>query len=370
MMENSLQKTALFYRTRMNWSIIPIKPRGKRAIVPWKQFQSTPPSTEQVQQWWKDHPKANIAVVLGSSSGNLLCRDFDLMKGYRAWEQQFPELACILPTVQTGRGARHVYFTGIGFKGTKVFSDGELRRDGAYAVLPPSIHETGVQYEWLIEPTGNIPEANPKNFARTFSQGQTQCVTERVERTERIDEVLKEGEVDEAIGMTLPTGHGQRHKKIFEFARTLKSIPEYGDVQAKDLWEEFQRWFTLAEPFIKTKDRMKSWDEFCDAWERIVIPLGENPMDMILEKAQQHPPLEVLEKYNDTKLNILANVCMELGSEGRVFFLSARTAGGLLEDDHMTAWRRLRILERDGVITAVKRGKQGGKKATRYRFVD
>ena len=39
---------------------------------------------------------------------------------------------------------------------------GELRGDGAYVVAPPSLHPSGNYYEWLIEPTGylpNIPQA-------------------------------------------------------------------------------------------------------------------------------------------------------------------------------------------------------------------
>ena len=68
----------------------------------------------------------NVGVILGSVSGNLAWRDFDTMESYDAWAEAHPELAEMLPTVETSRG-RHVYFRAA--VKTAKFDDGGLRGD-------------------------------------------------------------------------------------------------------------------------------------------------------------------------------------------------------------------------------------------------
>jgi len=77
-------------------------------------------------------------------SGGLVCRDFDLLEGYKSWALEQPELAVSLPTVKTGRGC-HVYFVG-NVRRIVHLDDGELRGNG-FSVLPPSRHPPGAVYE-------------------------------------------------------------------------------------------------------------------------------------------------------------------------------------------------------------------------------
>ena len=140
---NALLEAALDYAKR-GWSIIPVRcdeNNGKRAAVRWKNFQMLRATDQVLEGWFADGQYSALAVVLGPVSGQLACRDFDDAKAYEEWAERFPELAEKLPTVRTARGY-HVYFTCRDVRTAK-FTDGELRGERSYCVLPPSVHPSG-----------------------------------------------------------------------------------------------------------------------------------------------------------------------------------------------------------------------------------
>ena len=115
---------------------------------------------------------------MGDVSGGLISRDFDTMTAYQRWSEAFPELAAKLPTVATSRG-RHVYArtepeAGVSAAGGKNYldlGDGEFRcGSGAYNLLPPAVHPTGVVYTWAIPIHGKIPllSVEATGFMRTW----------------------------------------------------------------------------------------------------------------------------------------------------------------------------------------------------------
>ena len=60
-------------------------------------------------------------------------------------------------------------------------------------------------------------------------------------------------------------------------------------------------------------------------------------------------------------------LCWELSRlTGGHFFLSCHDAAPRFKVTPMQVWRLLRMLERDGVVECVERGKSG--RASRYRF--
>ena len=102
-MDSQVLTAALSYRER-GFSIIPTTPGCKKAAVGWKRYQRQLAEETQLRQWFGVCPAHGIAVVLGSVSGGLVCRDFDTMPGYQQWEADHPCLAETLPTVATFRG--------------------------------------------------------------------------------------------------------------------------------------------------------------------------------------------------------------------------------------------------------------------------
>ena len=127
---------ALAYAAR-GWSIISVM--GKKAAGLWMPFQEKAADEATLRQLFARPGITGVAVILGSVSGGLACRDFDVVDAYHAWAANNPQDAAVFPTVKTARGF-HVY----GHLNEDIFvdlDDGELRADsGHYVLLPPSIH--------------------------------------------------------------------------------------------------------------------------------------------------------------------------------------------------------------------------------------
>ena len=102
---------------------------------------------------------------------------------------------------------------------------------------------------------------------------------------------------------------------------------------------------------------------------------GEKPMAQIFEKTiQLEPPKIAVKKYPEhSKLKILVSLCKELQrAAGRSpFFLSARTTARLLNVEPMTASRWFFLLETDGILKVVSKGKmtKSGGVATRFKYI-
>jgi len=145
---NDLLAAAVEY-SRSGLSVIPIG-ADKRPLVKWKEFQERRASEAQIGMWWEMWPNANVGLVTGHVSG-IIVLDCDNEIAMQEWQTHFAELGLATSCCKTGRGA-HFYFQHPG--GTvKNFAgkiEGlDLRGDGGYVIAPPSIHASGVLYEWI-----------------------------------------------------------------------------------------------------------------------------------------------------------------------------------------------------------------------------
>jgi hypothetical protein len=151
---------------RLGWSVLPIRHGArpdmwKKPTVRWKKFQTTLPDETTVKGWFSSQALHGLAVILGQVSGGLYARDFDVEGSYEDWARRHPNLASRLPTVRTGRGF-HVYFRSASAMRTRKLADGELRGDGGYNLLAPSIHPSGAVYAWVVHvPDEGVPIVDP-----------------------------------------------------------------------------------------------------------------------------------------------------------------------------------------------------------------
>lgn len=153
---------ALGYLGR-GWSVLPIEPRGKRPLVPWRTFQSRIPSINVVRHWFQQWPDANVGIVTGALS-RLVVLDVDTRHGgadsLTTLEDEHGALS-VTPEVATGGGGRHVYF---GHPGPAVMNRVglrpgiDVRGDGGCVVAPPSTHPSGRCYAWVA---GRSPDEVP-----------------------------------------------------------------------------------------------------------------------------------------------------------------------------------------------------------------
>jgi hypothetical protein len=368
--KKTLLEWALEYN-KLGLCVIPI-PYGKKAArIRWGKYQQKHPDENQLRKWFSNKNR-NIAVVLGPVSGDLVCRDFDTTTGYESWFANYPDLAKKLPTVRTSKGG-HVYFQS-SVIGIKKYADGELRGKGGYCLLPPSVHPNGQTYQW-VNPisNGNLLVIDPK------LAGFIPDVTERAERTEEnsreLNEILVCKSIGEAIKRTLPKILHTRHRKIFDFARELKSMPEYTDADPNQFRSVVEQWHEKALPNIETKEFEETWIDFLKGWHKAKWKIGESPMAQIFEKAiHLEPPKIAVKKYPDhSKLKILVSLCRELqrAAGSQPFFLTVRTGARLLKVDPMTISRWLFLLESDEILKLVSKGGTAKtvREASRYRYI-
>lgn len=120
---------------------------------------------ELIRNWWQQWPEANIGIRTGGASG-FVAIDIDPRNGGDAtWDSLISEHGRILDTVEaiTGGGGRHILFTcpsnGTPLRG-KLGQGIDVKAEGGYIVVEPSIHASGQSYSWeLSSRPGEIPIA-------------------------------------------------------------------------------------------------------------------------------------------------------------------------------------------------------------------
>ena len=315
-------------------------------------------------------------MVLGSASGGLACRDFDCTDGYKLWADAQPDLAAVLPTVQTARGF-HVYCRSVAEHFADL-GDGEYRADAKhYVLLPPSRHPDGGAYQWIIPPRQELPVLDPQSAGllsatactqrthgnpRQLRQPKQPKQPTATHPTQQPIACVPCSAVD-AIKATLPGGPGQRNRKIFDLARRLKSI---AGLDASALKAVIAEWHRQALPFIRTKHFAETWSDFQTAWLRVENPFAE-PVQAAYEEAQQALPAPI---DDDADLGVLAAMCRNLAGEGGKFYLSCRTVQSLFGVGRMTAWRWLQALQFYGVLELIHKGTKRDRRATEWRLMD
>jgi len=156
-------KAALFY-LKMGLSVIPVIPGQKKPLISWQEFQERRATEEEVKEWFKNTPNANIGIVTGPIS-NLAVVDIDTEEGKGAILDYISDsIEC--PTVETPRGGQHLYFSypenfDVG-NNARLIPGCDFRGRGGYVIAPPSVNSNGKAYRWVIKFRGQhmpLPEA-------------------------------------------------------------------------------------------------------------------------------------------------------------------------------------------------------------------
>jgi|CZKF01.1.fsa_nt_gi hypothetical protein len=178
-------KAALDYAA-CGWLVIPLNNPKQGVCSCRKKGCSSPgkhPRTEhglndgskdpkQIARWWEKWPDANLGILTGQESG-LLVLDVDGVDGKASLQALTAAHGSLPPTLcsKTGRkgtdGKRagcHYYFrapVGVAIRNSAgTLGKGlDIRADGGYVVAPPSLHPSGLLYEWLAPepPLADVP---------------------------------------------------------------------------------------------------------------------------------------------------------------------------------------------------------------------
>lgn len=141
---------ARYYRDA-GLSVIPIRPRDKRPLIAWAEYQRRLAMDDELRQWFTDDT-ANIGVVCGRVSGGLVVADFDNALNLRSFLDLMPDLDDGTVRVTTARGGHLWLHVAESVRPFQVESLGlDIKGEGTYVLVPPSMHPSGRPYEFANE---------------------------------------------------------------------------------------------------------------------------------------------------------------------------------------------------------------------------
>jgi KaiC/GvpD/RAD55 family RecA-like ATPase len=135
-------------------SIIPVRPRGKEPLLPWTAFQKRRASEEEVREWFRKWPTANVGIVTGAIS-SIIVVDLDGPDGLASATRL--GLKSTVTSI-TGRG-KHLWYQQPGVilsNSVRIVPGIDIRSDGGYVLAPPSVHESGLRYRWVGNALGEM----------------------------------------------------------------------------------------------------------------------------------------------------------------------------------------------------------------------
>jgi hypothetical protein len=118
-------------------------------------FKDATTDPVQVRRWWAQWPDANLAIATGRAA-DLIALDVDPRHGgdasLSALEARYQRLPETIESLTGGEG-RHLLFAHPGPPvGNQVgLAPGlDIRSDGGYVIVPPSLHPSGRRYAWEV----------------------------------------------------------------------------------------------------------------------------------------------------------------------------------------------------------------------------
>jgi Bifunctional DNA primase/polymerase, N-terminal/Primase C terminal 1 (PriCT-1) len=159
--QNPLCNAAIAYATR-GFAVLPCAPRGKAPATPHGCRDATK-DIAQIAGWWRENPNYNVAFATGAVS-RIFVLDVDGLDAEASLHQLEEQHGALPETVEsiTPRG-RHIFFrcenAQVKNSAGRLAHGLDIRGDGGYVVLPPSIHPSGRPYVWSVDSADHFAEA-------------------------------------------------------------------------------------------------------------------------------------------------------------------------------------------------------------------
>ncbi|WP_176550495.1 bifunctional DNA primase/polymerase [Bacillus sp. AFS037270] len=203
-------KAALAYASKLNWPVFPLYTPNKNYCScqnPNCQSPGKHPRTKNglkaastnlnlIAEWWRKWPDANIGVATGKESGFVVLDVDPRHGGEDSLELLINQYGPLPDTIEaiTGGDGRHILFKNPGQVKNRanIFPGLDVRGEGGYIVVSPSLHACGKRYEWelssrplevplsdmpewllqmIVEPVQDKPTKKPDNYWVKMIQG-------------------------------------------------------------------------------------------------------------------------------------------------------------------------------------------------------
>lgn len=188
--DNPTLLAALDYATK-GFPVFPCSPKDKTPLVD-SGFKAASKDPEQIRNWWRQWPRAMVGVPTGPGTGFVIDLDLGSPAVITGPEYlaRFAEHAGPIPPTaiaETGSGGYHVWFAwdphspvrnganvvpslhippaegAIGRDGKKAKgAQIDIRGEGGYVIVPPSVREDGGAYSWCPGPEDGIAAATER----------------------------------------------------------------------------------------------------------------------------------------------------------------------------------------------------------------
>ena len=161
---NNVLREALEYVFDHGMSVVPVE--GKKPIEKWQQYRERYPTEKELKAWFTQ-TRYSIALVCGEISETTVL-DADSLEA----EEFIYEHTETERIVETGSGRIHAHYAYVKYPNrVNMFGIGlDVRNDGGLAVLPPSVHQNGVSYQWIEHGTKGTLDVDllPKSERRNL----------------------------------------------------------------------------------------------------------------------------------------------------------------------------------------------------------
>lgn len=211
----------------------------------------------QIDAWWGQgeyagkhgNPRHNVGMACGQVSGGIIAIDLDCHSAeangvdyLRDWEVEHGKLPETWTQI-TGSGGKQLFYR-VG-QDIRNSANGEIgvdiRGNGGYVVLPPSLHPCGECYEWSISPDDmDVADADDKvyDFIRAVSKTKKREDGWNAERAEVKDKITtNRNEYLFKTGRSF-LSRGMNHNDVSVMIRSLNAttcVPPLPDAEVKKL---------------------------------------------------------------------------------------------------------------------------------------
>ncbi len=136
---------ALFYLSK-GYGAIPVR-ENKKPYIKWEEYQTRLPTEIEINRWWGLYPDANLGVCTGKVCGSVVI-DCDSVDGVDALKEFLPD-DITTPVTKSPHGWHYWFDYEGGIKnGVRVLKDCDVRSDGGYIIVPPSVNGD-LNYSWI-----------------------------------------------------------------------------------------------------------------------------------------------------------------------------------------------------------------------------
>jgi hypothetical protein len=144
------------------FAVLPCVPRGKVPATP-HGCRDASKDLATICAWWRENPNYNVAVATGSISKVFVLDvdGLDAQVSLRKLEEQHGPIPATVESI-TPRGS-HLFFRcendTVRNSAGAIAAGLDIRGDGGYVVLPPSIHPSGRPYVWSVDSADHFAKA-------------------------------------------------------------------------------------------------------------------------------------------------------------------------------------------------------------------